>query len=114
VRSNQNRKATEVDFARETRGSILRRIPPPKSERVRRTWIPTTSLLTSKGKIQKVGNKVSVALRITLHNPHSGRLSLYVFFVIRWEYGNYINDGLSKEEPKRGGVPEYFGRGVDR
>ena len=48
---------------------LLRRIPPPKSERVRRTWIPTTSLLTPKGKIQKVGNKVSVALRITRHNP---------------------------------------------
>ena len=25
-----------------------------------------------------------------------------------------IKDGLSKEDPKRGGVPEYFGRGVDR
>ena len=31
----------------ETRRSNLRRIPPPKSERVRRTWIPTTSLVTS-------------------------------------------------------------------
>ena len=31
----------------ETRRSNLRRIPPPKSERVRRTWIPTTSLIIS-------------------------------------------------------------------
>src|SRR4029077_13899770 len=28
----QNRKSTEVDFTRETRGSNLRRIPAPKSE----------------------------------------------------------------------------------
>ena len=46
-RSHQNRKGAEVDFIRETRRSNLRRIPPPKSERVRRTWIPTTSLVTS-------------------------------------------------------------------
>jgi hypothetical protein len=45
MRSHQNRKATEVDFARETRRSNLRGIPSPKSERVRRTWIPTTSLV---------------------------------------------------------------------
>jgi hypothetical protein len=46
-------------------------------------------------------------------NPHSGGLSSSGFCVILWKSGNYINDGLSKEEPKRGGVPEYFGRGVD-
>ena len=38
-------KRAEVDFASETRRSNLRRIPPAKSERVRRTWIPTTSLI---------------------------------------------------------------------
>ena len=32
----------------ETRRSNLRRIPSPKSERVRRTWIPTTSLVTAR------------------------------------------------------------------
>ena len=32
----------------ETRRSNLRRISPPKSERVRRTWIPTTSLVTAR------------------------------------------------------------------
>ena len=31
--------------------------------------------------------------------------------VIPWKSGNYINGGLSKEEPKRGGFLEYFGRG---
>ena len=39
-------KGAEVGFARETRRSNLRGIPSAKSERVRRTWIPTTSLLT--------------------------------------------------------------------
>ena len=33
-----------LDYARETRPSNLRRIPSPKSKRVRRTWI--TSLVT--------------------------------------------------------------------
>ena len=46
MRSHQNRKATEVDFARETRRSNLRGIPSPKSERVTRTGIPATSLVT--------------------------------------------------------------------
>ena len=31
-----------------TRRSNLRGIPPPKSERLRRAWIPTTSLITSR------------------------------------------------------------------
>ena len=39
------------------------------------------------------------------HNRHSGRLSSYGCCVILWTSGNYINDGLSKEELKRGGVP---------
>ena len=37
----------KVGFARETCRSNLRRISSPKSERVRRTWISITSLLTS-------------------------------------------------------------------
>src|ERR1700740_1499196 len=41
----QNR--SELLFAGETRRSNLRRIPQAKSERLRRTWIPTTSLVTS-------------------------------------------------------------------
>ena len=47
LRSYQNRKGAEVDFARETRRRNLRRISQAKSERVRRTWIPTTPLVTS-------------------------------------------------------------------
>jgi hypothetical protein len=39
-------KRAEVGFAGETRRSNLRGIPSPKSERVRRMWIPTTSLVT--------------------------------------------------------------------
>ena len=42
---------------------------------------------------------------ITSFNPHSGRLSSYGCCVILWTSGNYINDGLSKEESKRGGCP---------
>jgi len=45
LRSHQNRKRAEVGFARETRRSNLRGIPSPKSERLTRTWIPTTSLV---------------------------------------------------------------------
>jgi hypothetical protein len=46
VRSHQNCKGAEVGFARETRRSNLRGAPSPKSERVRRTWISSTSLVT--------------------------------------------------------------------
>ena len=46
-------KRAKVGFAGETRGSNLRRISQAKSERVRRTRIPTTSLLTAKGKCPK-------------------------------------------------------------
>ena len=42
--SHQNRKGAEVGFARETRGSNPCRISEAKSERIRRTWIPTISL----------------------------------------------------------------------
>ena len=46
--------------------AYLRRISPPKSERVRRTWIPTTSLVTPKGKFQNrkcdLGNYFSLFL----------------------------------------------------
>jgi len=41
----RNRKGAEVGFASETRGGNLRRIPPPKSARVRRTSIPTASFI---------------------------------------------------------------------
>ena len=47
LRSHQNRKGAEVSFARETRLGSLRRISSSKSERRGRTWIPTTSLVTS-------------------------------------------------------------------
>ena len=56
--SHKNRTGAEVDFARETRRSNLRRISQAKSERVRRTWIPTASLLTPKGNAQ-IQNKVT-------------------------------------------------------
>jgi hypothetical protein len=49
--SHQNRKGAEVRFATETRGSNLRRISSPKSEYVRRTWIPTTCLVTAYGSL---------------------------------------------------------------
>ena len=42
LRSHQNRTGAAVDFARETRRGDIRRIPPPKSEWVRRTWSSTT------------------------------------------------------------------------
>jgi hypothetical protein len=45
LRSHQNRKGAEVGFGRETYRSYLRGISSSKSERVRRTWIPTTSLV---------------------------------------------------------------------
>jgi hypothetical protein len=44
-----NRKRAEVGFARETRRSNLRRISQAKREGVRRTWIPTASLITAFG-----------------------------------------------------------------
>jgi hypothetical protein len=47
VHSHQNCKGAEIGFVRETRRSNLRRIPQAKSECVRRTWIPTTSLVAS-------------------------------------------------------------------
>src|SRR5215469_8123269 len=47
MRSRQNRKGAEVGFARETRRSNIRRISSPKREPVRRTWSPTTSLVTA-------------------------------------------------------------------
>ena len=43
-----NRKAAEVGFARETRRSNLRGISQAKSERVRRKWIPTTTLIAAR------------------------------------------------------------------
>ena len=53
MRSYQNSKRAEVGFARETRRGNLRGIPSPKSKRVSRTRIPTTSLVTSR----KMGNR---------------------------------------------------------
>ena len=64
--SHQNRKGAEVGFARETRRSNLRRIPPAKKEWVRRTWIPTISLVTLKRKISKIANTFDRTLRIIL------------------------------------------------
>jgi|SRR6516162_1947613 hypothetical protein len=46
-RSHKNRKGAEVGLPRETRRSDLRGIPSPKSDRIGRTWVATTSLLTS-------------------------------------------------------------------
>ena len=46
MRSDQHRKEAEVGLARETRGCELLGIPSPKGERVRTSWIPTTSLLS--------------------------------------------------------------------
>jgi hypothetical protein len=48
MQSYQNRKRAEVGFARETRRSNLRGIPSPKSERFKRAWIPTTSLVIAR------------------------------------------------------------------
>ena len=48
MRSYQNRKGAEVEFTAEKRRSNLRGIPSPKSKRVRRTRIPTTSLVTAR------------------------------------------------------------------
>ena len=47
LRSHQYRKEAEVGFARETRRGNLRGIPSPKSERVPRARISTTSLVIS-------------------------------------------------------------------
>ena len=47
LRSHQNRKGAEVGFTGETRRSNLRGISAPKKERIRRTWIPATSLVTA-------------------------------------------------------------------
>jgi hypothetical protein len=47
MRRHQHSKGAEVGFAGETRRSNLYRIPPPKSEPVRGTWIATTTLLTA-------------------------------------------------------------------
>ena len=47
MRSHRNRKGAKVGFTGETRRSNLRGIPSPKGERVRRTWIPATSLVNS-------------------------------------------------------------------
>src|SRR5215469_8232067 len=45
--SHQNRKGAEVGFASKTRRGNLHGIPSPKSECVRRTWIPTASLMNA-------------------------------------------------------------------
>jgi len=47
-RGDQRRKEAEGNIARETRRSNLRRISQAKGERVRRTWVPTTSLMTAR------------------------------------------------------------------
>jgi hypothetical protein len=95
-------KGAEAGFVRETRRRNLCRIPPPKSERLGRTWIPAAPLLTPKGKCRK--SKFVPSIPYYRTNPHFDRLSQYVFGVMLWKYGNYINDGLSKEEPKRAAV----------
>jgi len=55
ARCHQNRKGAEIGFATETRRSNLRGISSTKSERVRRTWIPTTSLLTHPASYLRLG-----------------------------------------------------------
>jgi len=50
----------EGDFAGETRRRNLRRIPQAKSEHVRRTWIPTTSLVTARS---------ALSLGLVMGNP---------------------------------------------
>ena len=49
----------EVEFAAETRRSNLRGIPSPKSKRVRRTRIPTTSLVTARSALSLGGSFLS-------------------------------------------------------
>jgi hypothetical protein len=62
MRSYQNSKRAEVGFARETRRGNLRGIPSPKSKRVSRTRIPTTSLVTSR----KMGNRRFIPMEAAL------------------------------------------------
>jgi hypothetical protein len=45
--SEDSDKGAEVAFARETRRSNLRGIALAKGERFRRTWIPTTAVVTA-------------------------------------------------------------------
>jgi hypothetical protein len=69
LRSHQNRTGAEVGLARETRRRNLRRISQTKSERVRGTWIPTTSLVTSYSSMLFVQHPVCQILP-----PFSGEL----------------------------------------
>ena len=51
ISTAKEQKSISLD---ETRRSNLRRIPPPKSEWVRRTWISTASLLTYLRQLQNI------------------------------------------------------------
>jgi hypothetical protein len=64
VRSHQNRKGAEVGFAKETRRGNLRGIPSPKSERVRRTRIPTASLIIACSALPSGGRPMVVCSAI--------------------------------------------------
>ena len=86
---HQNCRGAEVGFARETGESILRRIPQAKNERVRRTWIPPTSLLTPKGK----SPNLTVTFRINWHN----------FFGINWHISPPQKESSYLGDPKRSG-----------
>jgi hypothetical protein len=63
LRSHQHRKGAEVGFATETRRRNLRGISQAKSERVRRTWIPTTSLIISCSSLPFVQHRTREILR---------------------------------------------------
>ena len=55
-----------MSFAREKRRSKLRRISQAKSGRVRRTWIPTTSLVTARSALSRFGCGKSSVIKQTL------------------------------------------------
>ena len=69
-------QGAEVGFARETRRSNLRRISQAKSERVRRTWIPTTSLVTF---LQLLPFVQCLASEILRRSPPSCQIENHMF-----------------------------------
>ena len=73
MRSNQNRKGTEVGFIGGTRERNLRRIPWPKSQRIRGAWIPTTSLVMPSSPLEP--KTLSLCWELTKQNASSPRSS---------------------------------------
>ena len=51
---------------------------------------------------------MTLEITFSLHNPHSGRLSPYYYCVRTLILGSYINEGLSKEDPKRGSATGFL------